>query len=155
MDSLFKNWKLWLESLFWFRNNVTVPDECAPLIHCTMVHFIHILSGSMFHYEVFVYWFWNDIFIIIRSILFWHIFASVMFDQEFQIQVGWNWSECHLLVFCIDPIVSGFVVYYVNFCWKPYRSVKCMTLDWTENRQNATLVWRKCWRRSLLQRRLH
>ena len=25
-----------------------------------------------------------------------------------------NWSERHLLVFCIDPIVPGFVVYYLN-----------------------------------------
>ena len=41
-------------------------------------------------------------------------FASVSFDQGFQIWVGWNWSECHLTVFCINPIVPGFVVYYVN-----------------------------------------
>ena len=41
-------------------------------------------------------------------------FASVLFDQEFQIWVDWNWLERHLLVFCIDPIVPGFVVYYVN-----------------------------------------
>ena len=26
----------------------------------------------------------------------------------------WNWSEWHLLVFCIDLIVPGFVVYHVN-----------------------------------------
>ena len=41
-------------------------------------------------------------------------FASVLFDQGFQIWVGWNWSERHLSVFCIDPIVPGFVLYYVN-----------------------------------------
>ena len=41
-------------------------------------------------------------------------FASVLFEQGFQIWVGWNWSECHLTVFCIDPIVPDFVVYYVN-----------------------------------------
>ena len=41
-------------------------------------------------------------------------FASVWFDQGFQIWVGWNWSKRHLLVICIDPIVPGFVVYYVN-----------------------------------------
>ena len=41
-------------------------------------------------------------------------FASVSFDQGFQIWVGWNWSEHHLTVFCIDPIVPCFVVYYVN-----------------------------------------
>ena len=44
-------------------------------------------------------------------------FASVLFDQGFQIWVGWNWSERHLLVFCINPIVPGFVVYYVNCSW--------------------------------------
>ena len=37
-------------------------------------------------------------------------FASVLFDQGFQIWVGWNWLERHLSVFCIDPIVPGFVV---------------------------------------------
>ena len=42
-------------------------------------------------------------------------FASVLFDQGFQIWVGWNWAKRHLLVFCIDPIVPGFVVYYVNW----------------------------------------
>ena len=41
-------------------------------------------------------------------------FASVLFDQGFQVWVGWNWSECHLLVFWMDPIVHGFDVYYVN-----------------------------------------
>ena len=41
-------------------------------------------------------------------------FASVLFNQGFQIWVGWNWLERHLSVFCIDPIVPGFVVYYVN-----------------------------------------
>ena len=41
-------------------------------------------------------------------------FASVSFDHGFQIWVGWNWLERHLTVFCIDRIVSGFVVYYVN-----------------------------------------
>ena len=41
-------------------------------------------------------------------------FASVSFDHEFQIWIGWNLSECHLTVFCNDPIVPGFVVYYVN-----------------------------------------
>ena len=44
-------------------------------------------------------------------------FSSVLFDQGFQIWVGWNWSERHLLVFCINPIVPGFVVYYVNCSW--------------------------------------
>ena len=38
-------------------------------------------------------------------------FASVLFDQGFQIWVSWNWSERHLTVFCIDPIVP---VYYAN-----------------------------------------
>ena len=36
-------------------------------------------------------------------------FASVLFDKGFQIWVGWNWSECHLLVFCIDPIIRDFL----------------------------------------------
>ena len=44
-------------------------------------------------------------------------FASVLFDQGFQIWVGWNWLERHLSVFCIDPIVPGFVVYYVNWLY--------------------------------------
>ena len=26
----------------------------------------------------------------------------------------WNWSERHLLIFCIDQIAPGFVVNYVN-----------------------------------------
>ena len=37
-------------------------------------------------------------------------FASVLFDHGFQIWVGWNWSEHHLTVFCIDLIVPGFVM---------------------------------------------
>ena len=41
-------------------------------------------------------------------------FALVLFDQGVQIWVSWNWSERHLTVFCIDPIVPGFVAYYVN-----------------------------------------
>ena len=41
-------------------------------------------------------------------------FLSVLFDQGFQIWVGWILSELHLTVFCIDLIVPGFVVYYVN-----------------------------------------
>ena len=41
-------------------------------------------------------------------------FALVLFDQKFQILVGWNWSERHLLVFCINTIVPGVVVYYAN-----------------------------------------
>ena len=41
-------------------------------------------------------------------------FASVLFDQGFQVWVGWNRLECHLTVFCIDRITPGFVVYFVN-----------------------------------------
>ena len=41
-------------------------------------------------------------------------FASVLFDQGFQIWVGWNRLERHLLVLYIDRITPGFVVYYDN-----------------------------------------
>ena len=44
-------------------------------------------------------------------------FASVLFDQGFQIWVRRNLSKHHLTVFCIDLITPGFVVYYVNK-WK-------------------------------------
>ena len=54
--------------------------------------------------------------------------ASVSFDQGFQIWVGWNWSEHHLSVFCIDPIVPGFVVYYVNCDLRHWP--RCALLSW-------------------------
>ena len=47
-------------------------------------------------------------------------FASVSFYQGFDSKYGLVGtdrdpiSERHLAVFCIDPIVPGFVVYYVN-----------------------------------------
>ena len=60
-------------------------------------------------------------------------FASVLFDQGFQIWIGWNWSERHLSVFCIDPIVPSFVVYYQikltgNTPWKKAKSNKPFNL---------------------------
>ena len=38
---------------------------------------------------------------------------------RFQIELyGWNWSERHLLIVCINQIVPGFVVYYLILCGK-------------------------------------
>ena len=42
-------------------------------------------------------------------------------------KVGWNWSERHLLIFCINQIVPGFVGYYLNrkIITQPFQTYLC------------------------------
>ena len=42
-------------------------------------------------------------------------FASLSFDQGVPKKLPTSPSERHLMVFCINQIVPGFVVYYLNF----------------------------------------